>query len=261
MKKTIVTFLTVAMCGAGWAQENPTTNEPFAIITDRPDFTESAQTVPAGRVQIEGGASFDRAGDAKVTTIGETLIRVATGRKSELRIGVPSYLVVRDGGKTSGLDDGSLGVKFALAPGSGFGFKRPALGVIVGTTVPSGARRIAARNYAPEIKLAAGVDLNERWAFATNLGIARPKVGGERFTQLLGTASLALGVSDKIGAYFEAFAFSKTDAAGNSARYVNTGLTYQLNPEFQLDARVGLGIKNDVGGPDFFYGIGAARLF
>lgn len=243
------------------ATEQPATEEIDALITDRPDFTESAQTIAAGRVQIEGGASFERAGSAKTTTFGETLIRVATGTKSELRIGVPSYLSIRDGVGNSGLDDGSLGVKFALAPGSGFGFKRPALAVIVATGVPSGARRIAARTYAPEVKLVAAVDLNRRLSFATNVGVARPTDGRERFTQFIGTASFAYGVSEKIGAYLEGFAFSKTDATGNGARFLNTGLTFLVNPDFQLDARVGLGVNNDVGGPDFFGGIGLARRF
>jgi hypothetical protein len=32
------------------------------IVTDRPDFTESAETVPAGRTQVEGGVTFRRNG-------------------------------------------------------------------------------------------------------------------------------------------------------------------------------------------------------
>lgn len=269
MKKLWLLLLPLALGSAAAAQATAATGQPAsaapeeieALITDRPDFTESAQTVPAGRVQIEGGVTFERAGSAKATTFGETLIRIATGKKSELRIGVPSYLSIRDGARNSGLDDGSLGAKFALAPGSGFGFKRPALAILVGTSVPSGARRIAARTYAPEVKLVAAVDLNERFSFATNLGVARPTDGSERFTQFIGTASFACGVSERVGAYLEGFAFSKTDATGNSARFLNTGLTYLVNPDFQLDARVGLGVNNDVSGPDFFYGIGLARRF
>ena len=265
MKKIIFLLAPLVFCRVATAQNNPPApangEEVEELITDRPDFTESPQTVAAGRVQIEGGVTFERVGNAKATTVGETLIRVGTSKKSELRIGWPSYLSVRDGGKTDGLDDGSLGVKFALASGSGYGFKRPALGVILATSIPSGAKRIAERTYAPEIKLAAGVDLNERWSLGANIGAARPTDGGQRFTQLLATASFAYGVSDKVGAYFEGYTFSKTDPSGNSARYLNTGLTYQVNPNFQLDARVGFGVNNDINGPDYFCGIGAARRF
>jgi hypothetical protein len=263
MKKIIFLGMALSFCGIANAQstqiESKGSSPVDALISDRPDFTESPQTIPAGRIQIEGGITVERSGRTKSASFGETLIRVATGDKTELRIGLPSYLSVRDGSK--GLDDGSLGIKFALADGSGYGFKKPAVGLIVATSVPSGARRIAERTYAPELKLAAGVDLNERWALGANLGVARPTDGNQRFTQFIGTASLAYGVSEKVGAYFEGFAFSKTNASGDSARYLNTGLTYQLNPNFQLDARIGFGINNDVNGPDYFYGIGAARRF
>jgi hypothetical protein len=265
MKKFSFLTLSLALCTAANARDlaiDPKqTNQVDALVTDRPDFTESPQTVPAGRIQIEGGVTYERSGQSKTTTFGETLIRVATGDKSELRIGLPSYLTVRGDGRTNGLDDGSLGVKFALAEGSGYGFKKPALGVIIATSIPSGAKRIAERTYAPEVKLAAGVDLNERWSLGTNLGVARPTDGEQRFTQLVGTAALAYSVSEKVGAYFEGFAFSKTTPSGDSARYLNTGLTYLVNPDLQLDARLGFGINNDVSGPDYFYGIGVARRF
>ncbi len=48
-------MLLMAGCGslgaAAWAQAE----SPEPIITDRPDFTESTETVPAARTQIEGG--------------------------------------------------------------------------------------------------------------------------------------------------------------------------------------------------------------
>ncbi len=269
MKFSLFLLLSMLLSVQALAQETATTGQPASaapddidvLITDRPDFTESAQAVPQGRVQVEAGATFERAGGVRAATFGETLLRIGTGRASELRVGVPSYVSIRDGSRSSGLDDGSLGAKFALAPGSGMGFRRPALAVIVGTSVPGGARRVAARTFAPEIKLVVAVDLNERFSFATNLGVARPTDSTARFTQFVATASFAYGVSPKVGAFLEGFAFSKTDSTGNAAQFVNTGLTYLVNPDLQFDARIGTGVGNNVGGPDYFYGIGVSRRF
>lgn len=255
--------LAAAQCGLGgaaWAQSSAPneTTEPGTppLITDRPDFTESPQTVPKGMVQIEAGVTFERTGSARQATIGETLIRVAAGNRAEVRIGIPSYLRVRDGGRTSGLDDAFLGAKFALVKREKF-----PLSVLVGTTLPTGSRRVAARKFSPEVVLASEVDLSKKVGLAFNLGTGRPSEGNGRFSQYFGSASFGFDVSERVGAYAEVYAFTRTERGGKSQKYVNGGFTYALKSELQLDARLGFGLSNDAGGPDYFYGIGVSQRF
>ncbi|MCL7971660.1 MAG: hypothetical protein M8866_06160, partial [marine benthic group bacterium] len=54
----------------GWAQED----DP--MITDRPDFTESASTVAPGRFQFELGYTFTRSGSENRHNFGELLVRL-----------------------------------------------------------------------------------------------------------------------------------------------------------------------------------------
>lgn len=236
----------------------PARAEDEALITDRPDFTESPQVVPSGRVQVEGGYTYTRAGATREHALGEILVRVPIARKMELRVGSPSYLWQRDGGRIPGLDDAFLGAKIALSDGGG---KRPALGLLFGTSLPTGANAVTADAWQPEGVLAASWDLCPTTALSMNLGVARPVEAGTRFSQVFGSLSLGHSLNDKWGAYAEVFGFNKVDATGKSAKYVNGGVTYLLNNDFQLDARLGFGLNNHAGGPDFFTGFGVARRF
>ncbi len=53
-------------CAAHGAQAEP-------LVTDRPDFTESAETVAPGLFQLESGYTFTRRGDDKEHALGEFL--------------------------------------------------------------------------------------------------------------------------------------------------------------------------------------------
>lgn len=230
------------------------------LITDRPDFTESPQVVPRGRVQVEGGLTYSREGAARSIETGELLVRVPVANKVEVRVGVPSYASQRDGGRSSGLDDAFLGAKFALSPGNPER-KKPALGLLIGTSLPTGARAIGENAYQAEAILSASWELSPKLAFNSNVGYARLSDGGTRFDQLRGSISLGFSLNEKWGAFAEVFGLSKADATGKSAKYVDGGVTYLINNDFQLDARLGLGLNNKVGGADYFAGVGASRRF
>ena len=247
-----------ALLGAAQAEES----KPEPIITDRPDFTESTETVPAGRTQIEGGFTYSRAGQEKADSFGELLIRQALGRKTELRIEVPTRSQVRSPeGNASGFEDGSIGFKVMLSQGSGkLGLKKPRVSLIGATSLPIGSRDFRERKLQPEAKLLLGWDLSERVALSSNLNYAYLSEGGDRFGELSGSASLGFSLSDKVGSYLEVFGFFP-GGDRDSSRFINGGLTYLVNNDFQLDARVGFGLGNDVKGPDTFFGVGVSRRF
>lgn len=234
-------------------------DEPLA--TDRPDTTETPYVVPRGMVQVESGYTYTRSGDDREHALGEVLVRVPVSRKAELRFGVPSYLWQRAGGvRATGFDDAFFGAKFALSPG-GKGWKKPATALLVGTSLPTGARAFRENGLQPEAVLAASWELCPTAALSSNLGYVRAKDGGVRFDQVFGTLSVGVSLSDKCGAFAEVFGFTKADATGKGAKYADTGLTYLINDNFQLDARVGIGLNNQVGGPDYFLGAGVSRRF
>ncbi|MCZ6506947.1 MAG: hypothetical protein O7A04_02700, partial [Acidobacteria bacterium] len=85
---------------------SPLTGRAQELITDRPDFTESAVVVPAGSIQIEGGLTWVDDGGSQGTLSGpEILLRWGLGDRFELRIGLPDYVEPRRG--PSGVGDAS----------------------------------------------------------------------------------------------------------------------------------------------------------
>ena len=255
----------IALSGALSATANAQSsapNEPVApsvppLITDRPDFTESPQTVPQGMTQIEGGITFEHSGRDKATTYGETLVRIAAGNSAEIRVGIPSYITQRGAGAhADGFDNSFLGAKFALVKRENF-----PIALLVGTTLPTGSRRVAPRGTNVEAVIATETELSKKIGLALNAGAGRPNEGNGRFSQYFASASFGFDLSERVGAYAEVYAFNRDEPGGDSKQFINGGFTYQSNPNLQFDARLGFGLGNKVDGPDYFTGVGVTQRF
>ena len=246
-------FAALTLPGGCAAQDN----EP--IVTDRPDFTESPETVPPGRAQLEGGVTFTRTGEDEERAPGELLLRLATGPRTELRVNAGSYLLTRGPeGRASGFEDITLGFKVKLRDASRrYGVGVPDIALIAETTLPTGARTFRENTLQPEAKLCLGWDLSERVALSSNLNFAYPSEEGERFSELSGSVSVSNSFTERTGGYLELFGFAPGGKSRPNTSYVNGGLTYLVNNDYQLDARAGVGLNGY--GDDYFLGLGAAR--
>lgn len=237
------------------AQE--TKREP--IVTDRPDFTESTQTVPVGMLQLEGGYTFTRSGPDKEHSLGELLLRIAAGARAEVRVGINSFLWTRgSGGNASGIEDASLGFKARLVEKpEGYGLARPSVSVIGATSLPTGARAFRVDDLQPEVKLCLGWDLAPKLGMASNLNWGYPSEDGTRYGQFSGSLSFAYELAERVGGYVEYFGFVPGSNDGPNANYLNGGATYLVTDDYQLDARAGVGLNS--ASPDYFVGVGLAR--
>lgn len=260
----------LVMCAAAGAQPGPDPmDEP--LVTDRPDFTESTETVPAGHLQLESGYTFtyNREGGTRTTdhTAPEMLWRIGVSDNVELRIGWDGYTYtdslsetgVGRGSRKRVLQDAgdlSLGLKVKLFEQEG---RRPHFGIIAGVTVPTGAGRGTSGDVDPGIVFLWAYDLSDDTAIAGNVGIAMPTEDSHRFVQTTASLSYAFALSEKWGAYAEYFGIYPSSDSGHDAHFFNVGFTYLVNKDFQLDVRVGLGLNEEAG--DFFTGVGFAKRF
>lgn len=248
-------FANMAVAQEGWSGLDDT------LTTDRPDFTESTSTLPRGHFQIEGGTTLTRVEDEDSTSFGELLVRIGMGESWELRLGAGSYSRVETAGDSvSGLEDPSVGMKIRftedaeqLAPG------QPAASLLLLTSIPEGDDDLTADEWVPEAKLALGWSLTPRLSLSSNLNYAYAADGAERFHQLAASLSGGFSVTDRIGTFLEWYGFSEEAEDGPSTHYLNGGVTYLINSDLQIDARVGTGL-NDAD-PDWFVGIGAGVRF
>jgi len=226
------------------------------IETDRPDFTEATSTVETGHVQSEGGYTFTRDGAERAQSIGELLVRIGTTDWSELRVGVNSYDVIGPNtSRKSGMEDATLGAKIRLRVGGEEPSVVPALSLLVGTTVPTGARTLNDRTWRPEAKLAAAWHLTKRTGLSANGNYSYESDAGERFSQWASSLSLDTELSSVVGAYAEYYGFY--GPAFPAKHYINAGVTRALGRDTQLDFRVGT--RTNAPFPAYFTGIGLAR--
>ena len=254
------------------AQKTDPMDEP--LITDRPDFTESTEAVPAGHLQLETGYTFtyDRESKDRVRdhTAPELLLRIGVVEDFELRIGWDGYSwtdnrfqgetrggrrVIRDDW-TQGGRDLSLGFKYKFVEQDGL---IPHLGVIGAITVPSGSAGVSSGDVEPEIVLLWAYDITDSFAVAGNVGFAAPTDDGDRFFQASASLSAAVALSEKVGAYVEYFGFYPNAEHSDAAHTINGGLTYLINNNFQIDWRIGAGLNEEA--DDFFTGVGFAFRF
>ncbi len=252
------------------AQTTDPMKEP--LITDRPDFTESTEAVPAGHVQLEVGYTFtfDREGTDRTRdhAAPELLLRIGLVENLELRIGWDGYSWTesqfeaesRSGRRTTredwtrGANDLSLGFKYKLVEQDGW---IPHFGVLGAITVPSGSAGFSSGDVDPELILLWAYDLTDSLAIAGNVGFALPTENGSRFFQTSASVSIAIAVTDRLGAYAEYFGFYPNTEGSDSAHTINGGLTYLISNDFQIDVRIGAGLNEEA--DDFFTGVGFAR--
>jgi hypothetical protein len=191
-------------------------------------------------------------------SVGELLLRVATGRRTEARIAINSYVFSAGSGVAHGMEDLNLGMKLRLADSTErFCLTRPAVSLIVETSLPTGSSAFRSNEMQPGAKILLSWDLSEAWSLSSNLNYTYASDAGKRFDQWSASLSLGRSLTDRMSAYLEAFSFLPGGPGGPNAHYLNGGLTYLINPDFQLDFRVGAGLNSPR--PDDFIGVGAAR--
>jgi hypothetical protein len=251
----MIGFWSVALCLLVPATIGATDEPLGPLVGDRPDFTESAETIARGHVQLEAGTTFEASdGDVDAFSFGELLIRIGLSRSWELRVGPGSYVQIDSPTlNVSGVRNPSIEAKFRFNPAS----EGVAVALLFGTTVPVGYSNIGSDKATPFAKLLLGHDFRGRLSLGANVGYARPFLEETRSDLFDASLSLGVAVSERIGTYVELFGLSEESRGGPPASFFDAGMTYLLNPNLQLDARIGRGL----GGTELglFAGIGVIK--
>lgn len=260
---SITLVLLLSLLAPGWARAEE------ELITDRPDQTESAATVPKGSVQIEIGALFshvDEDGfDLDVFEIPGTLVRIGLVENLELRIGWTGHVSIDEGSDgifdESGIGDAELGIKYRFRDENG---SVPAIAVLVSTSVPVGDDAFTSDELDPSIRFAFDHTLSDRVGLAYNLGVGWESfqgLGGETTTlsSYIYTVALGVDLSDHVGVFFELFGDIPGSLPGGPANSFDGGLTVLLRDNVQLDFFAGVGLSEAA--DDGFAGVGLSMRF
>lgn len=222
--------------------------DPGPLVTDRPDFTESATTVATGRIQVEAGYTVSDTEEATRHELGEALVRIGIGERTELRVGLGSWGVVdRPSTGTAavrGLTGAGLGAKMRL-PAAGLA-SRAAL--IMATTVPVSSD-LGDPGWTPSALLAAAWDGGAA-DLGANVGYAHVETADGR-GELLASVAAGIPVTERVGSFLELYGHFPT--AGDVRAVADAGLTVSVTPGIQLDVRIG---RSVVGAGETAFGTG-----
>ena len=225
------------------------------LVGDRPDFTESALAVAPGSLQLEAGGTLTTSDAVDAREVGEVLLRYGLRDGTELRVVLPSFvdLDAPDAPDRSGATNGALGLKHEVQQGDG---ARPQVAVVGHVALPVGAEDVGAGDTAVDLVLAAEWALHPRVGFGLNVG-GEVVFAADTESRQWFSGAFGIGVTDRLGLFVEGFSF--TDELEAFTSYLDTGLTYLLHDDLQIDVRVGQGL-DDVD-DETFYGAGLVARF
>ncbi|RMB56462.1 transporter [Dokdonia sinensis] len=230
-----------------------------AMVTDRPDATESPSVVPAGSLQVETGAfttTFENNNvEERVWGYNTTLLRYGILDNLELRVGwnfEETQVSINDNqldDVLSGFSPLLFGAKIAIAQEKDW---KPQIALLGHLYLPF----TAGEDYKPEstqadFRFAFSHTLSERSGIAYNIG--GQWTGDDPRIAYIYTLSYGYAITSKLGAYAEVYGDLPED---NSANHLwDVGLTYAIAPLVQLDATVG---RSFTEGQDLFLSAGVS---
>ena len=266
------------------AQQNtggvsPAQSEDHSIITDRPDATESPNTVEPGYIQIETGGyytSYEVSG-VKTESYGynTTLARIGLLENMELRLGV-NY---ENNRATTPLSEATVkndfksftpmlaGIKINLFEGQSFGggpgktdfgflghLYLPFTATSPSEDMSSGGAEGVPQTTGADFRFSVGHKLSDRSGLAYNLGGQWAGEGsGMAFVY---TLAYGYSLSDRIGAYIELYGDAPELSSAN--HYWDAGFTYLAGWNLQYDLTFGRSITE---GQDLLVSAGLSYKF
>ena len=202
------------------------------LITDRPNQTESSVVLPQGHIQIETGISLE---DSQSDI--NTLFRIGIVNGVEMRIN-SNYLINDDISslKKSSFSDFEIGAKFRIMDVDN---KITKIGFLTHLSIPTAPEIFSYNEYGLLSRLLVSHDLKNDSQIGYNIGYNKYDNYNGQFVY-----TLAYGVSlGSFGVFFELFG---DDSSNNSNLNFDSGITYLIDNDKQLDLSIGRGLNNDM---------------
>ena len=231
--RTLIVFTVLILLGfVGISQE---------IVTDRPDQTESSSTLGKADLQLETGLLFMGSdhGNIDYFTGPSTLVRIGLMKGFELRI-VTQYEDLKYNGANmqdvKGWSDLQLGAKIQLLQNEG----NTEIAFLSHIVLPTAKTELTNDELGMINKLAISHDLGDKFGLGYNIGY--DYMGSTH--QLTFSLAFGIGLAKNLGMYLEPY--GSYAEGGSFESNFNTGFTFLLNSNLQLDASYGFGLNHSM---------------
>ena len=225
------------------------------INADRPGIADGSQTVGLRVFQLELGGERDHFADGDVHVLTTPLLlRYGVTAPLELRVESEGYgRATVPGFHESGWSPLSVGFKYHF-------LDKPSLGIIARYFPASGSGAFKSEHPSADVRLAADVDLNEKWSLNPNLGVSTQDDGDGRFTAALAALTLQYNVSKTFNVFVDGGLQAPEARGGSAALLLDTGAAWVIGNDTQLDVEAGWGARGQ-SPPNVFIGAGISRRF
>jgi hypothetical protein len=240
--KTHVIALLLLIASAAFAQD------AGLINPDRPGIADGSSVVGRGIFQLEVGLERDHnlGGHAVASPL---LLRYGISKDFEFRLEGNGYIHA-DG--ANGFTPLSLGAKYHFADA-------PSLGVIARLFIPSGTGTQRSHTTNGDVRLAADINLGEKWSLNPNIGVASQDDGDGRFTSGLVALTVQYNLSERANVFVDGAIQSPEQHGGGASLIIDTGAAWIAGRDTQFDISVGWGAHGTT--PRVFLAAGVSRRF
>ena len=218
------------------------------VDTNRPGFSFTPGTVPAGQWQLETGLAHDRPdSDSESTSLPTAELRVGVSDRAEVFLSGLSWSTSDGpGGDVEGFNDVAVGAKYSLASGGAW-----STALLLQVNVPVGDDELTSDRWDPSAAFI--------WTHSGTL----PLAGTVKVSDVDGRLRLdnglklpwALGGPHSVFLEWEA----NLPEGGDDAHWLNGGYQFLASDRVQIDLNVGVGLNGEAG--DYRLGIGFSKLF
>jgi Putative MetA-pathway of phenol degradation len=241
---------------SGYTLFNPTPDNLLRDFSaDRPDKTNGAITVDAGRFQIETDiANYTRDGHGfnkqELWAYGNANLRVGLCNQADLQLMVP--LVEHASGST-GIGDLAVAVKTNLWGNDG---GDSAAGFEAILALPTGSHQFTADTMQASLL---GIYQQSLGSFDASMNagvnIAANDANNGHHTEIVGSISIGHEIAGPVSAYAEFYTSVPTSHSHDWVGTIDTGLLWAVTKNLQLDAGVNIGVTEAADDLQVFVGV------
>lgn len=219
---------------AGFAQAQTCPTAQDAIDTDRPDTTNSSETVPVGSLQFENGINIADWRDGTRLDGTNSRVRLGVADCAEVLVDIPNYSFASRSADVRGFTGiapaGKLEIE-GLPPGL-------QLSVVTGVGLPTGVSSNTGQSYKPYVQIPWSQEIAGAWS--VHGMFTQTWIPGQASDQLFeGTLSLEREIGEDADAFVEYVGDYPTH--DGPSQILNFGGAYRITNVQQIDFHAGFG--------------------